>query len=113
MDTDANLRILRQAAAGTLPARIDSESPVSVRAVRDLLNSGYLAAIDASSLGGPAFLDSRITVPGREYLRVLEERTHAASLFGKTSKHLPTVVKWVFGIVSALVVAFLAKQFIG
>ena len=113
MDTDAKLQILRQAADGTLPARIDSESPVPVQAVRDLRSSGYLEAIDASSLGGPAFLDSRITITGREYLRVLEERTHAASLFGKASRHLPTVVKWVFGIVAALVVAFLANEFIG
>lgn len=92
---------------------MDAESPVPIGAVRDLIGSGHIEAIDASSLEGPAFIDSRITVSGREYLRVLEERARAASLTGKAGKHFPAVLKWVFGIVAALVVAFLAKRFVG
>ncbi len=113
MDTDPHLLILRQAAAGTLPASIDSRSTVSVQAVQDLITSGHMEALDNSSLSGPAFLDPRITISGREYLRVLEERARAASLSGKTSKHLPAVLKWVFRVIGALIVAFLIKQFVG
>ncbi|MFZ5491026.1 MAG: hypothetical protein ACOY6E_00800 [Pseudomonadota bacterium] len=113
MDIDPHLLILRQAAAGTLPASIDSESPVSVQAVRDLIASGYMEAIDTSSFDGPAFLNPSITISGREYLRVLEELARAASLTGKTCKHLPAVFKWVFSIVAALLVAFLTKRFVG
>ncbi len=113
MDSNPHLQILRLAAAGTLPSSIDSGSAVSVQAVQDLINSGYMEAIDTSSLDGTAFLDPRITISGREYLRALEDRARAASLTGKTSKHLPVVLKWAFGIVAALIVAFITKQFIG
>lgn len=113
MDTDLHLLILRQAAAGTLPANVDANSPVPAEAVRDLIESGHLEAIDASSLSGPAFVDPRITVAGREYLGVLEERARAASLTGKAGKYVSSLLKWVFGIVAALLVAFLTKQFVG
>jgi hypothetical protein len=112
MDSDPQLEILRQAAAGTLPARIDSESPVPVSIVKALVSSGHLQAIDTSNLDGDGFIDPRITTSGREYLRVLEERDHAASIPGKVGKHFPAILKWVFGIVAALLVAYLAKQFV-
>jgi hypothetical protein len=113
MDSDAHLQILRLAAAGTLPSSIDSGSGVSVQAVQDLISSGYMEAIDTSSLDGTAFLDPRLTIYGREYFRVLEDRAHAASLTGKTRKHLPVMLKWVFGISAALIVAFITNKVIG
>lgn len=113
MNTDPHLLILRKAAAGTLPASIDAESTVSVQGIQDLIASGHMEALDTPSLDRPAFLDPRITISGREYLRVLEERARAASPTGKISKHLPAVLKWVFGIVAALVGALLIKQIVG
>jgi hypothetical protein len=113
MDKNQHLDILRQAVAGTLPANVDSESAVSVLAVKDLIDSGHLEATDTSSLDGDAFLDPRITTSGREYLRVLEERAHAASISGKVGKQFPAVVKWVFGIIAALLGAYLIKQVVG
>lgn len=113
MDTEPHLQILRQAAAGALPNNVDSESSISVQALQDLISAGHMEAIDASSFDGPAFLDPRITIDGREYLRVLEERAQAASFTGKASKHLPAVLKWVFGIVAALIVAALTKLLVG
>lgn len=112
MNTDRQLEILRQAATDTLPHRIDSTSSVPVLIVRELVSSTYLEAIDTSSVDGPSFMNVRITTSGREYLRVLEERVRAASFLGKVADHFPAVLKWAFGIIAALIVAYFAKQFI-
>src|SRR5690606_14839596 len=40
-----------------------ANSPVPAEAVRDLIESGHLEAIDASSLSGPAFVDPRSLLP--------------------------------------------------
>lgn len=113
MSIDPQLEILRRAATGTLPTTVDSCSSVPALVIKDLVASGHLAAMDVSNFNGPAFLEPRITTVGREYLHVLEERAHAASLTGKVRKHVPAVFKWVFGIVAALVIAYLTKRFIG
>ncbi|MEO8779017.1 MAG: hypothetical protein ABI389_10155 [Rhodanobacter sp.] len=112
MDTDQQLEVLRRAAAGTLPERIDSGSTVPVLLVKDLVNSGHLEALNASNLSGPGFLSPRITTSGREHLRALEERAKAASVSGKVTKHLPAFIKWFFAIIAALIVAYLTKRFI-
>ena len=108
MATERHLEILRLAAAGTLPHRVEPGSNISSDVIGELVGSGYLTAIDASSFDGPSFLDPRITVAGREYLRTLEERRKAESLSGKARKLSPAVVKWVLGIVAAIVAAVVA-----
>jgi hypothetical protein len=51
-----------------LPHRIDTTSLPSAEVIRELVKAGYLEAIDASSMGGMAYLDPKITIAGRDYL---------------------------------------------
>jgi hypothetical protein len=74
------LRILDLAAHNALPEQINEESELPIAAVRELIDSGYLNAIDASSMDGNAYLRPRITLPGREYLKKLQ----AENLGGET-----------------------------
>ncbi|WP_421794146.1 hypothetical protein [Hydrocarboniphaga effusa] len=63
-----HLRILDLATRNALPAEIDDQSDPSAQIFRELLDAGYVTAIDASSFDGEAFLNPRITLAGREYL---------------------------------------------
>lgn len=65
-------RILELASRDALPDQIDETSELSIGVVRELIEAGYLHAIDASSMGGDAYLSPRITLTGREYLRRLQ-----------------------------------------
>jgi hypothetical protein len=69
-----HIRILELASQGALPDQIDEDSDIPVLIVRELVQSGYLTAIDATSFDGIAYLDLHITIPGREYLRRLQQR---------------------------------------
>lgn len=69
---DEHLRVLELAARGALPDSIDESSELPVGIVRELVEEGYLAAIDTSSFDGIAYLEPRITLSGREYLRRLK-----------------------------------------
>lgn len=69
-----HIRILDLASRGTLPDQIDEDSELPVLIVRELVQAGYLTAIDASSMDGHAYLEPRITISGREYLRRLQQR---------------------------------------
>ena len=66
------IKILEIAADGNFPEKIDESSELSVDTVRELIEAGYLTAIDASSVDGVAYLRARITLPGRKYLNVLK-----------------------------------------
>lgn len=68
------IRILELASRGALPDQIDEGSDIPVLIVRELVQAGYLTAIDTSSLDGYGYLEPRITIPGREYLRRLRQR---------------------------------------
>lgn len=61
--------ILQAASAGQLPERITEESDPSFAGVRELVEAGLLAAIDASDNDGLEYMEPRITFAGREYLR--------------------------------------------
>lgn len=69
-----HIRILELASRDSLPDEINEESDISVSIVRELVQAGYLSAIDATSFDGIAYLDLHITIPGREYLRRLQQR---------------------------------------
>jgi hypothetical protein len=69
-----HMRILELASRDALPDQIDEDSDLPVSIVRELVQSGYLTAIDASSFDAIAYLDIHITIPGREYLRRLQQR---------------------------------------
>lgn len=113
MATEQHLQILRLAAAGKLPAIIDTKSTDSVEVVQALIAAGHLKAINASSLDRPSFLDPEITISGLEYLTRLEERTRETSLQDKALRRFFIVLKWVFGIIAAVVAAYIIKRFVG
>ena len=65
------LNILDLASQGKLPETVDSASSLSVEAVQELVEAGYLKAIDGSSSDGIAYVEPKITLAGREYLNRL------------------------------------------
>jgi hypothetical protein len=65
--------ILERASTGTLPTSINSTSELPLAVVRELVEAGYLAAVDATTLAGIEYLDPRITMSGREHLRALQQ----------------------------------------
>jgi predicted RNA-binding Zn-ribbon protein involved in translation (DUF1610 family) len=67
-----HLKILKLATSKNLPEKIDENSDVSIEIVSELIDAGYIKAIDASSFDGVAYLDAKITLQGREYLKELE-----------------------------------------
>jgi hypothetical protein len=69
-----HLIVLDLAAQGMLPDNIDNTSHVSVTVVQELVDAGYLKAIDASSFDGLAYMEPRITLAGREYLAQLKDK---------------------------------------
>ena len=72
-----HLMILELAEQGRLCKEIDAASDLPVAVVQELIDAGHLKSIDASSLTGPAYLEPKITLAGREYLAELRERTEA------------------------------------
>lgn len=69
-----HIRILELASHDALPDQIDEGSDIPVSLVRELVQAGYLTAIDATSFDGIAYIDLHITIPGREYLKLLQQR---------------------------------------
>jgi hypothetical protein len=85
--------ILRVADRGKLPERIDGASRLSVSVVQELVEAGYLKAIDASSHDGVAYLDPKITLAGREYLAQLRERHEDKEIKAEGRKGRPTALR--------------------
>jgi hypothetical protein len=104
---NAHREILAKAAAKQLPDPLDDSSDVSVEAVKELVEAGYLKAIDASSMDGDAFLEPRITAAGREYLARLERETKDNSLVAKGLRVTTPVAKWVWSIVTAVLIGLI------
>jgi hypothetical protein len=69
-----HLKILEIAAENRLPERIDETSEFQIEIVTELIDAGYLKAIDASSFDGIAYLQTKITLQGREYLNELKSQ---------------------------------------
>lgn len=66
--------LLARAAAGQLPDHVDRTTGISMAVLQELVEAGYINAIDANSMDGPCYLEPRITIQGREYLRTLHQR---------------------------------------
>lgn len=65
--------ILERAESGDLPGKLDERSSIPVQVVRELVEAGYLSALDASSMDGLAYVEPRITLAGRRFLKTLRE----------------------------------------
>jgi hypothetical protein len=103
--------LLAKAASTGLPDRIDRTSDISLAVLQELIEDGYINAVDAQSFEGSGYLQARITVSGREYLNILDERHEAASLKGRSKKYLLLFLGWLAGVASSIAVA-LATRFI-
>ena len=73
-------RILEIASRGSLPESISESSGLPIQVIRELIEAGYLTAFDATTFDGVEYINPRITIQGREYLRTLEERSGINSL---------------------------------
>jgi hypothetical protein len=91
-----HLIVLELAAQGKLPENIDSGSHIPVTVVQELIDAGYLKAIDASSFDGVAYMEPKITLTGREYLAQLKEKKEGEPMKVKKQKEgLLGVVKGI------------------
>jgi hypothetical protein len=77
MQYEDHVRILELAARGALPDQIDEQSELPIAVVRELVEAGCLQALDSSSMDGDAYLEPRITLKGRQFLRQLQRDTAA------------------------------------
>jgi hypothetical protein len=77
-----HLKLLELAASNGLPGTIDEKAGLPLDIVRELVEAGYLKAIDASSFEGDAYMSPKITLSGREYLERLkfEQRSDADTM---------------------------------
>jgi hypothetical protein len=67
---EEHYRLLELAAGGQVPERVDEHSTPGFNILRELVEAGYLTAIDVSShSAGHAYLNPRITLAGREFLQ--------------------------------------------
>jgi hypothetical protein len=103
------IKVLELAESGNLPAQIKDNSVVSISIVKELVDSGLLNAIDASSFGGPHYMEARINPAGREYLKKLRKEQSEASVRGKAARIGIRVMDWAGGIIAGFLIAWLSK----
>ena len=77
-------KILKLAIQGKLPKNISEDNFPDIDIFVELYQSGFIDAIDASSLDGKAYLNPKITFEGREYYDGLE---HAPNNTMNTNKN--------------------------
>ena len=51
-----HLKILKLAAKNQLPEKLDENSELPIEIISELIDAGYINAIDATTLAGPAYL---------------------------------------------------------
>lgn len=105
------IKVLEMAERGELPDRIVGNSVVPFSIVKELCDSGFLDATNATSYDGPAYIDPRINVSGREYLKILKQQHHEASTRGKAKKIGVSILGWIGRIVAALIVAWFVWKY--
>ena len=103
-------KILEKAIAGELPDRITRDSEISVEIFHELYEEELVTAIDASSMNeGRGYINPAITLKGREYLNVLNQKREEMSLKGRVKKIGLFFLGWVGGVLSAVLTTWLGK----
>jgi len=105
------LKVLELAERGELPDCIEDDSVVPSSIVKLLFDSGYLDAIDASSLDGLQYIEPSINVRGRQYLKVLRKQRYEESLRGNAARIGAQIFKWFTGILTALIIAWVTWKY--
>lgn len=77
---DESIEILRMAAEGTLPQEITEETDPPFDLVQELVEAGFLKAIDTSTMHGFSLFEPKITFAGRQFLN-----QHASAASTKSS----------------------------
>lgn len=85
---DQHLKILELAAKKELPEALDENSEIPIDVVSELIEAGCLKAIDASDFDGPAYLQIKITLQGREYLKQLKSQSDGKKEMASTNIRL-------------------------
>ena len=85
---DEHSKILKSAAGKELPEQLDENSEFPIEIVSELIDAGYIKAIDASSLDGTVYLQDKITLYGRKYLKELESQVEERGEMPSTNIHL-------------------------
>lgn len=104
--------VLEKAAAGSLPDQIDENSAIPVGVVHELVEEGFLRAIDASSDDGREYMEPRITITGREYLNELNRRAVEASPSGKARRIELRILDWSGGIIAGILIAWISTKLV-
>lgn len=104
-------RILELVESNQLPRQIDEKSDVSVAVFRELYESGLVDGADARSMDGDAFLEPRITMPGRQYLAELRQQAAEASPAGKAKWVGGRLLVWAGGIAGAVIAGAILLYF--
>lgn len=111
---DDHFKILSLGAAKKLPDPLDDTFEYSIDIVTELIDAGYLNALDVSSMGYDGYTNPKITLSGREYLKKLsfdckeeEEKapmtdTNLKLFISHSSKDVEFITKLVELIRSAL-----------
>jgi predicted RNA-binding Zn-ribbon protein involved in translation (DUF1610 family) len=75
MNMNEHFKILNLAANKKLPEKIDETSEFPIDILSELIDAGYIKAIDASTIDSNAvYLEAKITFHGRQYLNELESQ---------------------------------------
>lgn len=102
MDSKDHFVVLQQVSDGSIPARVDAGTGLSLAAVADLVSGGHLAAAQVSAGSEPAFLNLTITPLGRQHLRRLRSLHPPESVRDAFTRMVPP---WVRVVLAFLVVA--------
>ncbi len=76
-------KILKLAIQGKLPKNMSEDNFPDIDIFVELYQSGFIDAIDASSLDGKAYLNPKITFKGREYYDGLEHTPNSTMTTNK------------------------------
>lgn len=81
---DTHKQILRNLVDKKFPKNIDSENFPEINIFRELYERGLVAAIDARNFNGERFLETRITMEGRQFLddseKSIQKNSHAFNI---------------------------------
>ncbi|CAI2718432.1 hypothetical protein [Nitrospina watsonii] len=106
------IRVLELAEEGKLPDRINNDtSTVSVETIRELHEGGFLEAIDASSQDDMEYLEPRINIYGREYLKELKAQHNKGTSHIWLKKVGLGLLGWLFTIIAGLIVAWFSWKY--
>lgn len=102
------LEILRLAASGSLPKRINKNTDIPLHLIQELVEGGYLKASSHRPLSDDVFfINTVITAVGREYLGKLEEKAVKPTI-SRVKGQMARGLKWGVNIFTGVLIAIIA-----